>query len=157
MLQKVPSPLPGHVRVIFELPSCVWADRIFLVGDFNAWNEQATPMKQERDGVWRATVDLAQGTRCEFRYQIDGQWQTDYHADGFAGNSYGSDNSVVHAVLPQDAQVIQRRTSLVCEGAPKDSSRDFGRHSPLATTVKSQPITKLHRPARTTFVPAAAA
>ena len=42
MIHKTQSPLPGHVRVVFELPSCIWADRIFVVGDFNHWNERAT-------------------------------------------------------------------------------------------------------------------
>ena len=100
MIHKQLSPYPGHVRVVFELPSCLWADRIYLVGDFNNWDERSTPMCQERDGVWRATLDLPAGSHAQFRYMIDGQWKSDYHADGFAQGSFGADNSVVHAVLP---------------------------------------------------------
>lgn len=100
MIYKIPSSIPGHVRIVFELPSCLWADRIFLVGDFNAWQETTTPMQQDRDGVWRATVDLPKGSTCQFRYLIDGQWKTDYHADGFAESGFGAENSVVHATLP---------------------------------------------------------
>jgi hypothetical protein len=100
MIHKQPSPFPGHVRVTFELPSCLWADRIYLIGDFNQWDERSTPMHQERDGVWRAHVDLPAGTQHQFRYMIDGQWKTDYHADGFAQGHYGVDNSVVFAALP---------------------------------------------------------
>ena len=100
MIYKIPSPLTGHVRIVFELPSCLWADRIFLVGDFNQWQENVTPMQQDRDGVWRATVDFPKGSSCQFRYLIDGQWKTDYHADGFAQSGYGAENSVVHATLP---------------------------------------------------------
>ncbi|MCB0064789.1 MAG: isoamylase early set domain-containing protein [Caldilineaceae bacterium] len=89
-----------YVRVRFELPSCLWADRIYVVGDFNDWNATATPMHQDRDGVWRATVDLRRGSSYEFRYLIDGKWTSDTHADGFAPNHFGDSNSVVHASLP---------------------------------------------------------
>jgi hypothetical protein len=108
MIHKRPSPKPGHIRVVFELPSCIWADRIFLVGDFNQWVATATPMQQERDGFWRAVVDLPAGSQCAFRYLIDGEWKTDYHGDGFATNSFGIDTSVVYAVLPETAQVPRR-------------------------------------------------
>jgi len=95
MLYKKPSVHPGSVCVTFELPSCVWADRISVSGSFNQWDERGLPLVQGRDGVWRATVDLAAGQRYEFRYLIDGRWQTDYHADGFTDNQYGSHNSVI--------------------------------------------------------------
>ncbi len=103
MIRKIAAPTPGYVRVLFELPSCLWADRIFLVGDFNQWNDTATPMHQGRDGVWRATVDLPHGSSYEFRYLIDGKWTSDSHADGFAQNNFGVSNSVVHALLPISA------------------------------------------------------
>lgn len=116
MIHKQPSSYPGHVRVIFELPSCLWADRIYLVGDFNQWNEQATPMHQGRDGVWRAMVDLPAGQQFQFRYLIDGQWKTDYHADGFAQSIYGADNSVVQATLP--VAVLEEQSCLVKDSRP---------------------------------------
>jgi hypothetical protein len=100
MIYKQPSPVNGHVRVIFELPSCIWADKICLTGDFNHWEKSNLPMRQTRSGVWRIEIDLPSGTRHEFRYLIDGHWQTDYHADGNATNQYGTDNSVVFAELP---------------------------------------------------------
>lgn len=95
MIYKVPSSQPGYACVVFELPSCVWADRIYVSGTFNHWSEHALPMVQERDGVWRARLNLPLGQRYEFRYVIDGRWQTDYHADGFTENRYGSHNSIV--------------------------------------------------------------
>ena len=75
-------------------------------------------MCQDRDGVWRVTIDLPSGSRCEFRYLIDGQWKTDYHADGFTANAYGSDNSVVEATLPQAMRVLTRKSNLVSEFSP---------------------------------------
>lgn len=52
-------------------------------------------MRQDRDGVWRATVDLPANRQYCFRYLIDGNWQTDYHADGWSENEYGTENSIV--------------------------------------------------------------
>lgn len=103
MIRKLNSPIPGHVRVVFELPPSTWADRIFLAGDFNGWDESAVPLRQEHDGVWRAMLDLPAGTHSQFRYLIDGQWSTDYHADGWVSSAPGLDSSIVHAVLPQVA------------------------------------------------------
>lgn len=105
MIRKYPSPIAGHVRVVFELPSCIWADRIFLSGDFNQWNEDDIELQQNRSGVWQASLDLPVGKHFEFRYIIDGQWRTDSHVDGFTENGYGSQNSVVLAELPEEAQV----------------------------------------------------
>lgn len=99
MINKKISPLCGHVRVTFELPSCIWADRIFVSGEFNQWDETQLRMRQGRDGVWRAEVDLPANRQFEFRYVIDGKWQTDYHADGSRSNQYGSENSVVDTSL----------------------------------------------------------
>jgi hypothetical protein len=116
MIYKSPSPIPGRVRVTFELPSCIWADRIFLVGDFNQWSQNATPMRQDRDGVWRVVLDLEHGKQCEFRYLIDGQWRTDYHADGATSNGYGTENSVVRATLPGEVNASERLSSRVHDG-----------------------------------------
>lgn len=113
MIYKILSPKPNHVRVIFELPASVWADRIFLIGDFNQWCATATPMHQDREGVWRATVDLPWGSQCAFRYRIDGQWKTDYHADGFTTNAYGTDNSVIEVTLPDELLTLARASSQV--------------------------------------------
>lgn len=99
MIRKQHSPVPGCVRVCFELPSCIWADRISLVGDFNNWDRQATPLKQERDGVWRAVLDLPSGQHFAFCYLIDGNRQTDTHADGFVSSWPGLESSIVDTSL----------------------------------------------------------
>ena len=101
MIRKHRSPLSGHVRVVFELPSCVWADRIYLTGDFNNWQANDIALQQTRSGVWQATLDLPLGKTYQFRYVIDGQWRTDSHADGISDNNLGSQNSIVVAELPE--------------------------------------------------------
>ena len=121
MIRKTSSPDPGFVRVTFELPSCVWADRIFLTGDFSQWDQTATPMRQNRNGVWQAIVDLPVGQRYEFRYLIDGQWRTDNHADGFSTNIFGSENSIVITDLPESQE--EPPTSLIHENRADRSVR----------------------------------
>lgn len=118
MIRKYRSPIPGHVRVVFELPSCVWADRISLTGDFNDWRENDIMLQQTRSGVWQATVDLPMGGRYQFRYIVDGQWRTDSHADGTLDNNYGSENSLVIAILPE-SELIPETTPMIRESRPR--------------------------------------
>jgi len=118
MIHKSPSSRPGFTRVTFELPSCVWADRIYVAGTFNDWDERTIPMVQSRDGVWRATIELASGRCHEFRYLIDGRWQTDYHADSFTDNIYGSHNSVIDLETLRPVTLAERQPSKVTDGQP---------------------------------------
>ena len=117
MIRKLLSPKAACVRIIFELPACIWADRIFLVGDFNDWNSSVAPFAQNRDGVWRAMLDLPAGREYQFRYLVDGRWQTDLHADGWADNEFGSQNSIVDATLPPESSPLLGETSLLHEGS----------------------------------------
>lgn len=121
MIHKTAVPGCDKVRVTFELPSCIWADRIFVAGDFNEWSRTAHPMKQGRDGVWRTTLELAPGRRFQFRYLIDGQWQTDWHADGSITNSYGSDNSLVDTSILNLRALDLPPASLVHEAQVQDA------------------------------------
>jgi 1,4-alpha-glucan branching enzyme len=104
MIHKQVFSTKGVMEITFELPSGLWADRIYVVGDFNEWSKTAMPMRQERDGMWRATVQVPLGRQYEFRYLIDGNWHTDYHADGSRPNAYGSENSVLDATTAFEAE-----------------------------------------------------
>lgn len=82
MIYKMVSPLAGHTRIQFELPASLWADCVLVVGDFN----QGAPLHlQQTDiGSWQAMIDLPQGQQYHFRYFINGEWCTDFRADGLA-------------------------------------------------------------------------
>lgn len=84
MIGKTLSPLVGHARIQFELPASLWADRVFVVGDFNQWCPTSTPLTQARDGAWRAVLDLPTGHQYYFRYLVNGEWRAEFQADGFA-------------------------------------------------------------------------
>ena len=70
-----------------------YACKVFLVGDFNDWREDATPMSRRADGCWFARLQLREGD-FRFRYLADGQWFTDYAAFGVEEGPMGT-NSVV--------------------------------------------------------------
>ena len=97
MIFKRPAATPGQVRVTFELPAQFWAERICLVGDFNAWDTHATPMTQGGpDGAWQVTLELDTGREYQFRYLADDQhWHNDNAADKYMDNDRGSTNSVI--------------------------------------------------------------
>lgn len=100
MITKAKSTQAGCVLVQFELPACLWADHIFVVGEFNNWERNSLPMTQDRDGVWKLMLDLPAGRSYEFRYLVDDRWLTDGYADGVVTNPYGTQNSVIQVDLP---------------------------------------------------------
>jgi 1,4-alpha-glucan branching enzyme len=97
MIYKDDMPDDEHVRITFELPSSLWAERVNVVGDFNDWDTSRHEMQQSRsNGNWRISLVLPRGHEYQFRYLINGRdWHNDWHADQYVPNRYGSDNSVV--------------------------------------------------------------
>ncbi|MBP7961573.1 MAG: hypothetical protein KBG20_09810 [Caldilineaceae bacterium] len=130
MIHKSSSSQSGHVRVTFELPACVWADKVFLVGDFNEWNETATPFRQDRNGVWRATVDLPADKEFQFRYLVDGNWRTDNHADSLVENLYHSTNSVIKTTFGFPADPDGDKPSMVHDIYREAVTESFHRQLP---------------------------
>lgn len=66
-----------------------------LVGSFNNWDLEQTPLSKDSNGSWKTTVLLAPG-RYEYRFVIDGaQWFSDPGARESVPNAFGSTNSVV--------------------------------------------------------------
>ena len=87
----------GVVRVTFTMPAIEGCECLYLVGDFNAWNEVARPMQPGEDGAWLLTLELEPGREYQYRYRTDtGIWHDDPAADAYVPNPHGSDNSVVN-------------------------------------------------------------
>ncbi len=82
-------------RLTFTLPEHIWADSVYVVGDFNDWDVVALPMQQDAQGRWQATVEVVAGDAYQFRYLCDGDWINDNQADAYYANEYGGHNSVV--------------------------------------------------------------
>lgn len=84
-----------RVQVTFALPEQPEIESASLVGDFNDWNPEATPMKRSKKGGWRANVKLAKGHTHEFRYLLNGEaWRNDDQCDR-CPNPFGGENSVL--------------------------------------------------------------
>lgn len=84
----------GTVRFEFTLPSAARA--VALVGDFNGWDERATPMAQRgADGTWSARIPLPPG-RHQYAFVVDGRrWLVDPLAPQVPDGGFGPTNAVV--------------------------------------------------------------
>ncbi|MBA3028803.1 MAG: glycoside hydrolase [Desulfobacteraceae bacterium] len=73
------------------------ATDVFLVGDFNQWNEKAHPMKMDAKGVWRKSIFVSPGA-YEYKFRVDGAWENDQNNEMVCENSFGTHNNlfVVH-------------------------------------------------------------
>ncbi|MCI0708832.1 MAG: isoamylase early set domain-containing protein [Chloroflexi bacterium] len=96
--------LKTKCKVTFILPEALMDETIntvHLVGDFNEWDESATPL-EEKSKSYQVTVDLDLNKEYQFRYLINGdQWHNDWHADRYVANPFSGDNSVV-STYPED-------------------------------------------------------
>ena len=82
------------VAVTFRVPAGLGARRACLAGSCTAWVEM--PMHPVADGSFELVVELAAGSRCVFRYVVDGErWENDWDADEYVPNVFGGDDSVV--------------------------------------------------------------
>lgn len=65
-----------------------------LVGTFNDWDLQRTPMHRDPVWGWKATLWLPKG-RYQYRFVADGHWLADPNAKEAVNNPFGSTNSVL--------------------------------------------------------------
>ncbi|MBN2688965.1 MAG: isoamylase early set domain-containing protein [Deltaproteobacteria bacterium] len=86
-------------KVTFELPPIATglASEVNVVGDFNDWSRNATPMRRAENGGFLATLDLKKGRQYQFLYLIDKCiWEVEREADRFVKSPYGDcENSVI--------------------------------------------------------------
>lgn len=86
-------------KVTFRLPKqkIDGAKKINVVGEFNQWSKDATPMQHYKNGSFSKTIDLDLNKNFQFRYLIDGMyWKNDSDADSYVHCTYGNcENSVI--------------------------------------------------------------
>ncbi len=85
-------------RVTFRLPAVAIpnARKVTVVGEFNNWDPEATPLSRLENGDFAVTIRLDGGKEYRFRYLIDGErWENDWSADKYVKGPFGSDDSVV--------------------------------------------------------------
>ena len=73
------------------------AKTVEILGDFNNWKD-GVKMKKQKNGIFKAIVNLETGKEYQFRYLINGEtWENDGEADKYVATPYGTENSVVVA------------------------------------------------------------
>jgi hypothetical protein len=85
--------------VRFEL-SAPTASHVTLVGSFNGWNPEATPLVRDSiTGTWRVALRLPPG-RHVYTFVVDGDVTADPAAPRAADDDFGSENSVLLVAGP---------------------------------------------------------
>lgn len=69
------------------------ATRVQLAGCFTKWQERPVDLKKKKDGTWQASVTLEPGV-YQYRFLVDGHWQSDPGCPIQKPNPFGSVNSI---------------------------------------------------------------
>jgi hypothetical protein len=86
----------GQVKVTFVIPNDPSQPRISVVGDFNGWDPEATPLVKRANNTRSASVTLDPNRRYAFRYFVaDGGWFNDEAADDYVSNEFDSQNCII--------------------------------------------------------------
>lgn len=99
---------PRAKKVSFEvaLPE---AENVVLVGDFNNWDSNATPMKKNRKGIWKTEMPLGEGN-YQFRYLVNSsEWLNDHEVETVP-NTFGSVNNVAQVSYPKPKTAAKKTT-----------------------------------------------
>ena len=79
-------------KFVFVAPS---ASQVHIVGDFNDWDSEASPLQRMDKGVWTITIPLAPG-RYQYTFVIDGtSWVADPGAPRTLEDDFGRPNSII--------------------------------------------------------------
>jgi hypothetical protein len=85
------SVVPRVVKFVLVAPQ---ATHVSVVGDFNGWDDAATPARKQADGSWTTFVSLSPG-RHVYSFIVDGQFISDPSAPIAPDDGYGKTNSVM--------------------------------------------------------------
>jgi 1,4-alpha-glucan branching enzyme len=80
------------MKFVFDAPR---AGHVSLVGDFNDWDQSATPMTRSSDGSWTVSLPIEPG-RHVYAFVLDGtRWMPDPTALLAPDDGFGARNSIV--------------------------------------------------------------
>jgi 1,4-alpha-glucan branching enzyme len=80
----------AKIQFVFNAPE---AQKVSLGGDFNGWDTFANPMKKDKKGIWKVTVNMKPG-RYEYRFFVDENWENDPSCTECVPNNLGSMNCI---------------------------------------------------------------
>ncbi|MCR5285635.1 MAG: isoamylase early set domain-containing protein [Treponema sp.] len=132
-LKKTFSADGKNCTVVFSVnpTAAAGAQRITLVGEFNSWDKDATPMKKGPDGAFSVKKQLDTNKQYQFRYCLDGNiWINDWKADSYVRSELANDdNSVVDTSLPKAAKTAKKP-------APKSAAKSGTKKSAAKKSSK---------------------
>ena len=95
-----PAPVHDTVFVTKFYLVAPTAKQVALVGDFNDWDREKTPLKpvQNGNGTWSVDVHLPPGV-YSYAFLVDGkEWKADPRAPRSVGDDFGRPSSVITVV-----------------------------------------------------------
>ena len=88
------------------------AEKVYLVGEFNSWDEKSLPMKKSPDGSFKLKKELETNKKYQFRYLLDlngKTWINDWKADEYVRSELANDdNSVVDTTVPKASKPAKK-------------------------------------------------
>ena len=71
------------------------AKTVSLLGDFNKWDCNKHPMKNNGNGIWSRTIMIQPG-KYEYKFLDDGEWKVDPQNDQYCLNCFGTYNHMLY-------------------------------------------------------------
>ncbi len=138
MIQK--KPLAGNkVEVTFRMPPMDDVVELYLSGDFNDWKVKDVPLTLESDGTWVGTLVLDAGKSYRYRYHDNqGNWHTDYEADSFVTNAYGTDDAVVDLTMVVKKAPKAKAAKKAAKKAVKPKASSAAKKTPAVRRPKAK-------------------
>lgn len=93
MRKEVKEKTRDFIPTLFSL-NAPQAQSVYIAGDFNNWYVDESCRMHQKDGLWKAQLELKPGT-YQYRFIIDGRWQEDPANPRKTENTFGDANSVV--------------------------------------------------------------
>jgi 1,4-alpha-glucan branching enzyme len=81
------------------------AREVSVVGSFNGWRPNATPLNNTGAGEWAVRLMLRSG-QYEYRFVVDGRWSEDPRASQHVANPFGEFNSVLVVPLAVRTSIL---------------------------------------------------
>ena len=81
------------------------AREVSVVGSFNGWRPNATPLNNTGAGEWAVRLMLRSG-QYEYRFAVDGRWCEDPRASQHVANPFGEFNSVLVVPLAVRTSIL---------------------------------------------------
>ena len=97
----------GEIKVKFSYQPLIGGKHdIFVAGDFNNWDANANPMK-ENNGIYEVTLNLSKGKHT-YKFVVDGNWITDENAEDFVDDGLGGQNAVIYVGGKDKAAALRK-------------------------------------------------